>query len=331
MTDEMRTWRFHKFGTLSNLKLETIPVPTPKGDECLIEVAYAGLNPADMFLVMGRYEGAGTPPFAVGRDGAGTVTVPDEGGRFNVEQRVVALRGTLGITREGTLADYVVAPAAQLAPLPDGWTMEQGAANPLVLLTAWQALTLAAGVTAGQTVVITGASGGIGTASLLLAKALNAKTIALSRSPTKRARLLELGADHVLDSNGDHVQEAIGDLGGADCVIETIAGPSLKRSLAFTNNHGHVCVIGALGGIRSDISPLDLIFKRVAIHGIQVSLYTDEELAPAWEQIIQCLSPNGSTVPVDTIYPFLEVQAAFAHLRRGPLGKILVGPMGEDN
>ncbi len=330
MTNEMRSWRFHAFGTMRNLQLKRIPLPAPRRDECLVKVAYAGLNPADMFLVMGRYAGAGTPPFAVGRDGSGTVMEPDRAGRFKKGDRVVALRGDLGITREGTLADYVAAPASQLAPLPDGWTLEQGAANPLVLLTAWQALALAARVEAGRTVVITGASGGIGLASMILSKALGAKTIALSRDPVKRSRLVELGADHVLDFNGENIVQEIQDLGGADCVIENVAGPTLKRSLAFTNPYGNVCIIGALGGIRCEINPLDLIFKRVGVHGIQVSMYTDKELVPAWAEILRILAPTGATVPIDTIYPFPEVQKAFVHLRRGPIGKILVGPMGLD-
>ena len=111
---------------------------------------------------MGRYPKPGKPPFAVGRDGCGTIETPCPGGRFKKGDVVVLLRSPIGITREGTLAQYVAAPEEILAPLPDGWTREQGAAGPLVHLTAWQALVDEGLCETGQTVLVTGAAGFIG-------------------------------------------------------------------------------------------------------------------------------------------------------------------------
>ena len=117
----MKAWRFHEFGNISNLHMEEIEVPLPAGDEALLKVLYAGLNPADRFLVMGIYRGAGTPPFSVGRDGCGIVVKPGPGGRFKQGDRVVCLRSNVGITREGTLAENVAVPEAHLAHLPGWW------------------------------------------------------------------------------------------------------------------------------------------------------------------------------------------------------------------
>ena len=131
----MKSWRVHEFGTIENLKLEEIQVPKPGVGEVLIELEFAALNPADRLLVEGNYPRPGTPPFAVGRDGCGVV-VGSHGERFKVGDRVIILRCEIGVTREGTLAEYVTAPEEVLAPLPAGWTPQEGAAAPLVNLTA---------------------------------------------------------------------------------------------------------------------------------------------------------------------------------------------------
>ena len=118
----MKSCRFHEFGKIENLKLEEIDVPEPGENEALIKLDYAALNPADRFLVMGRYPNPGKPPFAVGRDGCGVVEKAASGGKFKVGDSVIILRSQIGITREGTLAQYVAAPEESLAPLPEGWT-----------------------------------------------------------------------------------------------------------------------------------------------------------------------------------------------------------------
>jgi len=178
----MKSWRFHEFGHIRNLRLEEIDVPRPAEGEALVKIAYAGLNPADKFLIMGLYQGAGIPPFAVGRDGCGTIVIPAQNGRFPAGQKVVFLRGQVGITREGTLAEYVTVSEAHLGALPDWWSMIDAAGGSLVLLTAWQALTQAK-VTSTDRLLVNGASGGVGVASLTLGKALGLQTIALSRNP----------------------------------------------------------------------------------------------------------------------------------------------------
>ncbi|MBI1784444.1 zinc-binding alcohol dehydrogenase family protein, partial [Candidatus Sumerlaeota bacterium] len=96
----MKSWRFHQFGMIENLKLEEIPVPEPADGESLVKLEYAALNPADKFLVMGQYPRPGKPPFAVGRDGCGTIAKPAKNGRFKEGDRVIILRSEIGVTRE---------------------------------------------------------------------------------------------------------------------------------------------------------------------------------------------------------------------------------------
>lgn len=327
----MKSWRFNEFGNIENLKLGEIPIPEPAPGEALIKLEYAALNPADMFLVMGRYPRPGRPPFAVGRDGCGTIAKTTPGSRFKVGDRVVILRSEVGVTREGTLAEYVTVPEESLAPLPEGWTPQEGAAAPLVNLTAWMALVDEGQISEGKTVIVTGASGGVGTAAIQQAKAFGARVVALSRSAEKREQLKKIGADFALDSEDpelvEHVHEALGG-GRADIVVENLAGPFLQKSIQMTGMKGRICVIGMLAGIKSEVSIGTFLFKRIHIIGIAVGNYTTDEAQSAWQRIAELYNKADKRPLIDSVYPFDKVQEAFAHLASGPLGKIVIGPIG---
>lgn len=323
----MLSWQFHNFGRLSELKMEEVPLPEPGADECLVKIAFAALNPADYLLIMGLYPTTGKPPFSVGRDGSGVVVKPGKNGRFKKGDKVVFLRSIVGITRDGTLAEYTVVPEAHLALMPEWWSFEEGAAAPHALLTSWQALYEAASLKQGETVLITGASGGIGVGSLLLSRLLGAKTIVLSRSEAKLSKLLELGADHAFNTADDHLVEKVRELGGVDVVIETVCGDFLQKSLVMARPYGRICAIGALGGIRCRIDPTKLIFKRLQVHGIQVAMYSDAGVQQAWQQIYDLIRPSKAMVAIDKVFPFDRVHTAFDHLKKGPMGKVLVGPV----
>jgi len=326
----MKSWRFHEFGKIENLKLEEIPVPVPADDEALIKLEYAALNPADKFLVMGQYPRPGKPPFAVGRDGCGTIEVAAKNGKFKKGDRVIILRSEIGVSREGTLAQYVTVPEESLAPLPEGWKPEEGAAGPLVQLTAWQALVDEGGCEPGKTVLVTGASGGVGTAAVLQAKALGAQVVALSRSEGKREKLRAMGADYVYDTNDpDLVRKVQEDLEGGRCdiVVENLAGPFLQKSINLTGYKGRICVMGLLAGLKSDIIIGTFMFKRIHIIGIAVGDYTPAEAQSAWNKIVETLKKTKQRPLVDRIFPIEQVQEAFEHLSKGPMGKVVIGPM----
>jgi NADPH2:quinone reductase len=324
----MRSWRFHHFGSIRNLVLEEVPVPEPGPGECLVRLAYAALNPADRLLVMGRYPTAGTPPFSVGRDGCGTVVKPGGSGRFAAGEPVVCLRSVIGIDRDGTLAEYVAVPEAHLAPLPAGWSPAEGAAGPHSFLTVWQAFSECAGLKRGERVLVTGASGGIGCAAVILGKALGASVIALSRREEKRRRLLALGADLALAPDpAAGLAARVREAGGADVVIESVCGELFETLVGVVNPYGRICLIGALGGTAAAFDPTRVIFNRLAFHGVHVAKYSDAGVQRAWEAVVGTLAPRGAAMPIDRVFPFEEVPAAFEHLRRGPMGKVVIGPI----
>ena len=325
----MRSWRFSAFGPLRNLQLQEIPIPVPAPGECLLKMEYAGLNPADRLLIAGRYPTSGIPPFSVGRDGCGIVCTAPAGGRFKPGERVVCLNGIVGIERDGTLAEYLAVPEPQLAALPDWWSPQDGAAGTLVLLTVWQAIADAAKLRAGENVVISGASGGVGVAALIIANALGARVIAVSRSPEKRARLLELGARWTLGANDDDLVSRIRALGGADVVVDTVGGLFLAQAMEMTNAYARICVVGALGGKLSNIDATNLIYKRLQVHGIHVGMYSPQEAQRAWGEMCRVLAPTRAKIPIDKIFPFDKVHEGFEHLRCGPMGKVVIGPIDQ--
>lgn len=329
----MKTWRFHKLGSFESLKFEEVECPSPEAGEVLVKIDYAALNPADRYLIEGKYPRPGTPPFAVGRDGIGTIEVPAEGGRFAKGDRVILLRSDVGVSREGTLSQFVCIPEESLAPQPEGWTAEESAGAALVHLTAWQALVDEGELEAGQNVLVTGASGGVGTAAVVLAKALGAKNVvALSRSEAKRQQLLELGADLAFDSDDPDLVKKVRDgLGGGRCdvTVENLTGPFLQKSMDLAAYKGRICVVGLLAGLKSEIVVGYLIHKRLRIKGIAAGGFTPAEAQERWTKIVTALDSAGRRPVVDRAFPFEQLLEAFDHLKSGPMGKVLVGPMND--
>lgn len=323
----MRAWRFHEFGDIKNLILENIDSPEPAEGEALVRVDFAALNPADRFLVQRQYPRPGTPPFSVGRDCCATVMQVHPGSRFKAGDAVILLRSDVGVSRTGTLAEQVCIPEEALAPLPEGWSKEEGAAGPLVMLTAWQALVDRGGLQAGETVLITGASGGVGTAAIPLAKGLGAKVVALSSTESKWPILKELGADIVINSRAEDVEQQVKDAlegGRVDLVVENLGGPYLQKCINMIGLHGRISVVGLLAGLKSEITVGLLIFKCIKIQGLNVATYTEAESQEAWKQIVLTLEKVGQRPMIDKVFPMDQVQEAFAHLAGGPMGKVLV-------
>ena len=204
--------------------------PTPGDGEVLLRVKLAALNPADYYLAAGQYPAKPPLPHVLGRDGIGVVEALGEGvDDVKVGDERVVLRGETGVERFGTFAERVVVPAVQLVPRPDGWTEEESAGASLVYLTAWQALHQFGEVRSGETLLVTGASGGVGSACVLLGDALGLKVIGLSRSAEKRHTLERMGAAVTLDPNGPDLAKRIKDaLGGGrvDLAVDSVAARS---------------------------------------------------------------------------------------------------------
>ncbi|MFA7692206.1 MAG: zinc-binding alcohol dehydrogenase family protein [Candidatus Hydrogenedentales bacterium] len=323
----MRAWRFHKTGDIKNLVLEEAALPEPKEDEVILGLKCIALNPADRYLIQGQYPRAGTPPFIPGRDGAGVVLKGSAKGRFQQGDNVCILGGLTGVSTPGTLAEKCVVPEKWLAPIPEGWSFEQAAAAPLVHLTAWRALKVCGNLKADETVVITGASGGVGTAALFLAKAAGATVIALSRDKQKWKTLEALGADHIVDSNVPALDREIREkAGGApvSLILDTLGGMFTEKCLRTVAAHGRIIVVGLLADLKTELTLGLLIHKNVTIQGMSVSAFSAEEAQQAWENVLACYENSSKRPLISHIFQFDEVQEAFQHLKEGPLGKVVI-------
>jgi NADPH2:quinone reductase len=328
----MRAWLMDSYAGVENLRFEEVPDPLPGPDEVLLNVRFAALNPADAFLALGQYPAKPGLPHVLGRDGVGDVATVGASVRgLRSGDLVGILRCDIGVERWGTLAEKVVVPAESLAPVPEGWSSEEMAAAPLVFLTAWQALTQwtdpPASPPPGSSVLVTGASGGVGVASVLLAKSMGLTVAALSRSAEKRSTLKNFGADFVFDTNQADVEEAIvRGLGRKriDLIIDTVGGTQLSALLKVLDYGGRVSVVGRSGGPVPQFNTAALLFRRLRMGGVAVGDYTAAEAQTVWKQIVQGLTALARRPIIDSVVPFEKVKDGFARLARGPMGKVLV-------
>src|SRR3954470_3682768 len=178
----MKAWLIDDMKSgIGQLRIGTVMDPSPEPAEAILEVQYAALNPADRYLAEGQYPARPAFPHILGRDGVGTVVdVGDDAEDWHLGERALLLRSDVGVNRHGTFAEKVAVPVESLTTIPPGWSEPEAAAAPLVYLTAYQALTQFGELPPGQIVLITGASGGVGVASIHLARAMGHRVIAMS-------------------------------------------------------------------------------------------------------------------------------------------------------
>lgn len=328
----MRAWLMDSYKGVEGLRLGEVPEPRPGSDDVLLNVRFAGLNPADAFLASGMYPAQPHLPHVLGRDGVGDVAVVGAGVRdLRPGETVGILRCDVGVNVWGTLAEKVVVPARSVAPVPPGWSLEEMAAAPLVFLTAWQALTQWSDPPSppapGSKLLVTGASGGVGVASVLLGKAMTLTVVALSRSPHKRARLKELGADLVFDPNQPQLAKAIGAAlapNKLDLVIDSVGGAILPQLMGLLDYRGRISVVGRSGGPVPEFNTAALLFRRIRMGGVSVGDYSVEQAQAIWKEIVGRLETIERRPQIDITVPFEHAKEGFTRLAQGPMGKVLV-------
>ena len=328
----MRAWLMDGYEGVERLRLGDVPDPQPGPAQVLLRVKYAALNPADAFLARKMYPANPSLPHILGRDGVGDVIAVGAGvGNVRPGETLGILRCDVGVETWGTLAEKVVVPEESVTRIPTGWSCEEMAGAPLVFLTAWQALTQwgdpTAPPSAQSILLVTGASGGVGVASVLLGKSMNLTVVALSRSPEKRAKLKELGADFVFDPMDNNLIKAVTAALSprkVDLAVDSVGGVLLPQVVALLGYGGRISVVGRSGGPVPEFNTSTLFFRRIRMGGVSIGDYTAREAHAAWENIVGRMDAMGQRPQVDTIVPFEEVKRGFARLAQGPMGKVLV-------
>jgi NADPH:quinone reductase-like Zn-dependent oxidoreductase len=319
--------RIHEDGGPEVLRYEDVPEPVPGAGEVLIALRAASLNRLDIWLRRGL---PSVPkPRILGADGAGVVAALGSGvDRFREGDRVLINPGLeegakiVGEHMDGTHAELIAVPAANVYSIPDGISFEEAAAFPLVFETAYRMLATKAGLREGEWVLVWGIGSGVATASFQIAKALGARVVATSSSDEKLARARELGADatvnHASEDVAAAVREATGGR-GADVVVEHVGEATWKTSLQVAAPNGRITVCGATSGPNPPANLHRMWWKQLTIYGSTMGTTADFEGA-------YDLVASGRAKPiVDRVFPLAEAATAHEYLESGQqLGKVVL-------
>jgi NADPH2:quinone reductase len=309
------------------IAVEALAPPVPGAGEVLVDVAAASVNYPDVLLVRNEYQASITPPFTPGSDFAGTIRGVGPGTPgWSAGERVC---GTVFV---GAFAEQVVASTAILMRVPDGVAFATAAAFPVTYATAYDALRTTAGLRAGETVLVLGAAGGVGSAAVELAKVLGARVVAAASSEAKREACRRLGADAVVDYTAAGFKERVKALadGGVDVVIDPVGGPYSEPALRTMAVGGRFVVVGFASKEIPRI-PLNLVLLK----GVEIRAYDaakvwqqrPEETRRNREELLALLAAGRIRPLVSEVFP---LDAAAAALRavydRRAIGKVVVEP-----
>ena len=325
----MKAVRIHEDGGPEVLRYEDVADPEPGHGEALVELRAAGLNHLDVWVRKGL---PSVPkPRILGADGAGIVAALGAGVEtLAVGDRVVLNPGivhdgritVVGEHMDGTYCELKALPAAQLYPLDESLSFEEGAAFPLVFETAHRMLVTRAALREGEWVLIWGVGGGVALAAFELARALGARTIVTSSSVEKLERARALGADFAVDHADDDVVAAVREVTegrGADVVVETVGEATWERSLGAAAQQGRIVVCGATSGHSPPARLYRVWWKELAVLGSTMGLPSDFEAA------YELIRAGRARVHVDSVYPLAEAQVAHEHLQSGAqFGKVVL-------
>jgi NADPH:quinone reductase len=314
----------HEFGGPEVLKLEEVPTPKPAAGQVLVRVHAVGVNPYDTYMRAGTYAIKPPLPYTPGSDGAGVVEAVGPG----VTKLKPGDRVYIAKTVTGAYAEYALALESQLHPLPANVTFSQGAGVWVPYGTAYHALFHAAQAHASETVLIHGASGGVGIAGVQLARALGLIVFGTASSSKGLELVRREGAHQAFDHRKlgylDEIMKATGGR-GVDIVLEMAAHVNLANDMKLLATNGRIIVIGNRGEIT--INPRDLMSRRGSIRGFTVWALTPAEDADIHAGLITGLE-NGTLRPV-VAKELPLAEAARAHqeiLERGAAGKIVLIP-----
>lgn len=268
----MKALRFSKFGPpRSVLAVEEIARPEPQDGELLVQVGAAALNPSDVKNVQGAFPRT-TLPRTPGRDFSGIVV-----SRGDLEGKEVWGTGpALGMTRDGSQAQYISVPAEFVAPKPKTLTFEQAAAIGVPFTTAWYSLILAGELKAGETILITGAAGAVGSAAVQIANWKKANVLGADRSSDPI-----IGAQAVIDTQSEDLRQRVLDLTsghGVEFVFDTVGGPLFEPALRSLHLGGRQVAITSTGGSRVSFDLVEFYQHRLRLIGVNSTSFTPNQL-----------------------------------------------------
>ena len=325
----MRAIRVHGFGDPSVMAVEDIPTPEPGPRQVLVKVHAAGVNPAETYIRSGRYGILPTPPYTPGSDGAGQIVGVGGGpSPWTVGDRVF-FHGTATSQAGGSYAELAVCEAHQVYRLPAHIGFSEGAALGVPYATAYVALFEKAAAKPGEIVLVHGASGGVGTAALQLARWKGLKVIGTAGSPDGlelvRANGAHLAVGHREALYLDLIKAAANNGRGPDVILEMLANENLDHDFDLAAPRGRIVVIGNRG--RIEIDPRKIMSKDLTVTGVFLWSSTPEQLAAVYADIGTGLEQRALVPVIGLELPLAEAPRAHeAVINSRAYGKIVLVP-----
>ena len=321
----MRAVICSELGPIDRLNLGDLPDPVPGPGEVVIDVQVAALNFPDTLIIEGKYQFKPDPPFSPGGEGAGVISAVGEGVDWVVGTPVVAVHA------QGAFAEKWLVPAALVLPLPTGLDFEQAAGFTMIYGTSYYALKQRAALQSGETLLVLGAAGGVGSAAIQLGKVMGATVIAAASTAEKIAFCESLGADHTINYTDADLRAAIKELtggAGVNVVYDPVGGDLAEqafRSIAWNGRH---LVVGFAAG---DIPALPLnlpLLKGASIVGVFWGSWMQRGSSDTAENIrdLYEMAANGLVRPrISTVHDLENYAEALADLTsRSAMGKVLL-------
>lgn len=314
----------HEYGEPEVMKLEEVETPRPAGTQVLVKIAAAGVNPVDTYLRTGIHAHAPKLPYTPGKDGAGVVeSVGPDVTKFTPGDRVYTANSS-----SGTYSEFALSDERHLGPLPDGVSFEAGAGIWTPYATSYRALFQKANGKAGETVMIHGASGGVGLGALQWAKHAGLTVIGTASSDDGKKLVAEQGADAVFDhSNEDHLSDihewTRGK--GVDIIIEMLANENLERDFEALGMFGRIVVVGNRGSLQ--FTPRQAMTKDATIYGMSLFNAPQERLDEIRSAIYEGLSKGFLSPVIREKIPLAEApRAHHSIIEDKAFGKIVLSP-----
>jgi NADPH2:quinone reductase len=316
----MRSLQVTSLDGPSSVSVTDVPEPVAGPEEVLVEVRTVGVSWPDLLQTRGEYQLKPELPFQLGVDFAGTVRSAPEGSGFTEGQRVACA------LPYGGGGELVAVHSDAVFPLPDAVTFEQAAALPMNYLTAEFALATRGEVTSGTTVLVHGAAGGVGTASIQVAKGLGARVVAVVSTEAKAEVARAAGADEAILVEGfrDAVKE-LTDGRGVDVVLDVVGGELFTDSLRSLAPLGRLLVVGFTGGTIPQVKVNRLLLNNIDVRGVgwgAFAMVRPGYMREQWDRLVPMMESGVIDPPIGKVYPVEEAAEALAEMdARRTLGK----------
>jgi len=308
-------------GPAEALRPETAPIPVAGEGDVLIRVRAAGVNRPDLLQRMGFYPPPPGAPATLGLEAAGEVV--SGAGRWKAGDRVCALLGG------GGYAEFVAVDARHALPIPAGLDFVQAASLPETVFTVYVNVFEHGALKAGETLLIHGATSGIGVTAIQMAKAAGARVIATGRGAEKAAQALALGADIAVDASTEDFEAVVKADGGADVVLDMVGASYFAKNLEALKTGGRIVYIASLGGGMLEVPIMKIMQKRAVITGSTLRPRSADEKARIAAEVERVVWPwiaaGKVRTVIDATFPLAEAAQAHGHLEAGAhVGKVVL-------